>query len=324
VTISLNWRAALLSLTILLPRQAWADASDRAAAIAAFDEATALLRSGDVAGACAKYQASLTLDPQLGTLLHLGSCEEQEGRLASAWTAFRDAADWAKKVGDKRVAVAEARAKKLEPRLSRLQLTLPEDLPADTTIERNGTVLPPTVYRSAMPLDLGRYEITASAPGHETWQGTIELTKEGQLVSLGIPTLQKKAEPTAAAAAASAAPPRLQEEPEPSLFARKWPAFAAGGVAIAGGVIWSAFGIMSMQAKADAQEATGLDQWQLQQKAYDRGSVATVGMIVTGVGAAAALTLWVVLPDSKTQGTGKSGSVQVGVGPNQLQVSGSF
>jgi hypothetical protein len=91
-----------------------------------------------------------------------------------------------------------------------------------------------------------------------------------------------------------------------------------------GGVIWSAFGIMSMQAKADAQEATGLDQWQLQQEAYDRGSVATVGMIVTGVGAAAALTLWVALPDSKQQGTGKSGSVQVGVGPSQLQVSGSF
>jgi hypothetical protein len=320
VTISLRFRAALLSLTILVPREAWADASDRAGAIAAFDEATALLRSGDVASACAKYQASFTLDPQLGTLLHLGSCEEQRARLASAWSAFRDAADWAKKVGDKRFAVAEERAKKLEPRLSRLQLTLPEDLPSDTTIERNGTVLPPTVYRSAMPLDLGRYELAVSAPGYQTWRATIELTKEGQVLSLGIPTLQEEtAEPTP-----SAAPPRPQETPAPSLWARKWPALAAGGVAIAGGAIWGAFGIMSIRAKADAREATGLEQWQHQQTAYDRGSVATVGMMVTGVSAAAALTLWVVLPGSKQHGTDDPETLQVGVGPSQLQVSGSF
>jgi hypothetical protein len=319
VTISSCWRAALLALTLLIPRQAWADTSDRAAAIATFDEATALLRSGDVAAACAKYQASFTLDPQLGTLLHLGSCEEQQARLASAWSAYRDAADWAKKVGDKRVAVAEARAKRLEPRLSRLQLTLPEDLPAGTTIERNGTALPPTVYRSAMPLDRGRYEITVSAPDHQTWRGTIELTEEGQVLSLGVPTLQKTADPTP-----SVAPPQPQEEPEPSLLARKWPAFVAGGVAVAGGVIWGAFGIMSIQAKADAQEATGLEQWQLQETAYNRGSVATVGMIVTGVGAAAALTLWVVLPGSKQQGTEDPENLRVGVGPSHVQVSGSF
>jgi hypothetical protein len=58
------------------------------------------------------------------------------------------------------------------------------------TIERNGTVLPPTVYRSAMPLDRGRYEITVSAPDYQTWRGAIDLTEEGQVVSLGIPSLQ--------------------------------------------------------------------------------------------------------------------------------------
>jgi hypothetical protein len=77
---------------------------------------------------------------------------------------------------------------------------------------------------------------------------------------------------------------------------------------------------MSMQAKAQAKEATGLDQWQLQKDAYDHGSVATVGMIVTGVGAAAAITLWVVLPGSEKHGE----NVQVGVGPSQVEVRGSF
>jgi hypothetical protein len=319
VTLSLAFRTALLLLTLSLPRQAWADSSDRAAAIAAFDDATALLRSGDVAAACTKYQASYTLDPQLGTLLHLGSCEEQLSHLASAWSAFRDAADWAKKINDKRFALAEDRAKKLEPRLARLQLTLPEDLPAGTTIERNGKVLPQSVYRSAMPLDLGRYEITVSASGYQTWRGTIELTKEGQTLSLGIPTLQEVPN-----SASSPEPPVAQEKPEPSLWARKWPALAAGGVAVAGGVVWGVFGAMSIQAKADAEDATGLEQWQLRQTAYDRGTVATVGMIVTGVGAAAALTLWAVLPGSTQQGSHASKALQVGVGPSQVQVSGAF
>ncbi|HKO48295.1 MAG TPA: PEGA domain-containing protein [Polyangiaceae bacterium] len=277
------------------------------------------MRSGDVAAACAKYQASYTLDPQLGTLLHLGSCEEQLARLASAWSAFRDAADWAKKINDKRFALAEERAKKLEPRLSRLQLTLPDDLPPGTTIERNGKILPQTVFRSAMPLDLGRYEITVSASGYQTWRGTIELSKEGQVLSLAIPTLQEVRD-----AASSEAPPVPQEKPEPSLWARKWPAFAAGGVAIAGGVVWGVFGALSIRAKADAQDSTGLEQWQLRQTAYDRGTVATVGMIVTGVGAAAALTLWTVLPASNEHGSRGPEALQVGVGPSQVQVRGAF
>jgi hypothetical protein len=277
------------------------------------------MRSGDVAAACAKYQASYTLDPQLGTLLHLGSCEEQLARLASAWSAFRDAADWAKKINDKRFALAEERARKLEPRLSRLQLTLPDDLPPGATIARNGKVLLQTAYESAMPLDLGRYEITVSAPGYQTWRGTIELTKEGQVLSLGIPTLQK-----ASNSASSRAPRVPQERAEPSLWARKWPALAAGGVAVAGGVVWGVFGALSIQAKEDARDSTGLEQWQLLQTAYDRGTVATVGMIVTGVGAAAALTLWTVLPGSNEHGSRDSKALQVGVGPSQVQVRGAF
>jgi hypothetical protein len=320
VTLSLAWRTALLLLILPWPRQAWADSSDRAAAIAAFDDATALLRSGDVAAACTKYQASYTLDPQLGTLLHLGSCEEQLAHLASAWSAFRDAADWAKKINDKRFALAEDRAKKLEPRLSRLQLTLPDNLPTGTTIERNGKVLPQTVYRSAMPLDLGRYEITVSASGYQTWRGTIELRKEGQTLSLGIPTLQEVPH----SASSPEPPPLPQKKPEPSLWARKWPAIAAGGVALAGGVVWGVFGALSIQAKADAQDATGFEQWQLRQTAYDRGTVATVGMIVTGVGAAAALTLWATLPGSNQQGSHATPALQVGVGPSQVQVRGAF
>jgi hypothetical protein len=322
VSTFLRLRAVALTVALALPSSAWADVSDKAAAIAAFDEAAEFMRSGEVASACAKYQESYTLDPQLGTLLHLGYCQEQLARLASAWLAFRDAADWAKKVDDKRQGVAEQRAKMLEPRLSRLQLTVPTNLPSGTTIRRNGNVIPSAVFRSAMPLDLGSYEITVSAPGHQTWTSTIELTKEGQVLNLGIPTLQKLPEPLA--------PPEAEtspEEPERSLGSRKWPAFVAGGVAVAGGVVWGVFGVQSMQTKAEAQQATGLGQWLLQEKAYEQGTIATVGMIATGVGAVAAITLWAVLPGRKASSPQASESPvawQLQVGPSHVQLGGTF
>ena len=318
MTHSLFYRT-LLAFTLLFPTQAWAEVAETAAAIAAFDDAAELMQAGQVESACAKYKESYTLDPQLGTLLHLGYCQEQLGRFASAWSAFRDAADWAKKLDDKRYALAYERAKMLEPRLSRLQLTLPTDLPTDATIKRNGKLIPPSVFRSALPLDLGRYEITVSAPGHKTWTSTVELSKEGQVLSLHVPSLQKIPEKAAAADPGGTA--------ERSLGARKWPAFVAGGVAVAGGVVWGVFGVQSMQAKADAQEATGQTQHELQQKAYDRGTVATVGMIVTGVGAAAAITLWALLPGKNTSSARVGGAPRVlsaRAGLNQLQLTGSF
>jgi len=312
------YRAALLALTLFFPTQLWADGADKAAAIAAFDEAAALMESGDVKSACAKYQESYTLDPQLGTLLHLGYCQEQLARLASAWSAFRDAADWAKKTEDKRYAVAEERAKKLEPRLSRLLLKVPTDLPSNATIKRDGKVLPSSVFRSALPLDLGNYEITVSAPGYQTWSSTVELTKEGQVLNLHIPALQKV--PKSAALNDDAAGER-------SLMARKWPALLPFGLAVAGGVVWGVYGIQSMQAKNDAQGASGQAQSELQQLAYDRGTIATVGMIVTGVGAVATVTLWALLPGKKKSAVqeGKSsGTLHARAGLNQLQLTGSF
>lgn len=314
------YRAALLILAVFFPTHAWADGADKAAAIAAFDEAAKLMESGDVKSACAKYQESYTLDPQLGTLLHLGYCQEQLARLASAWSAFRDAADWAKKTEDKRYAVAEERAKKLEPRLSRLQLEVPPDLPSDTTIKRNGKIIPSSVFRSALPLDLGQYQITVSAPGHQTWTTTVELTKEGQVLNLHVPTLQKL--PPSASSAALAT-----QGPERSLFARKWPAFLAAGVAVAGGVVWGVYGVQSIQAQADARDATGQAQHELQQQAYDRGQIATIGMIVAGVGAAATVTLWALLPGKKPsgeRGAGAAPQLYARASLHQLQLAGSF
>ena len=72
----------------------------------------------------------------------------------------------------------------------------------------------------------------------------------------------------------------------------------------------------------------------LRQQAWDAGNVATVGMILTGVGAVGATVLWITLPgaDSGKETAlnqpdlriGPFEKVQVGVRPGGLQVRGTF
>src|SRR5687767_15052938 len=62
-------------------------ASDTVAADAAFQEGRALMASGDLAAACARFEDSRRHEPAVGTELNLGECYERLGRLASAQRA---------------------------------------------------------------------------------------------------------------------------------------------------------------------------------------------------------------------------------------------
>lgn len=77
----------LLSVTIVAVlggagARAWADAPSAADAL--FAEGRSLIGAGQVAEACAKFEASLALDAALGTRLNLGLCWEQLGRVLDA------------------------------------------------------------------------------------------------------------------------------------------------------------------------------------------------------------------------------------------------
>ena len=108
-----------IALGTLAPSaRAQGDANSRALAVQLFDEAEALFSAGQTAQACPKYAESYRLDPQLGVLIYLAECFEKDGKLASAWGSFREAAEVAQKRGDTRGAHATERARALEPRLS--------------------------------------------------------------------------------------------------------------------------------------------------------------------------------------------------------------
>ena len=297
---------SLLGLLLLTP-SAWAGALERAAAISAFDEGQNLMEQGDVAAACAKFQESYDLDPQLGSLLHLANCREENGQVATAWGLFLSAEEWAEKQGDERRQLAEDRAAALAPQVSRIKLRFSGSLPQGATLTRDGVDIPPALWKRPIPIDQGEHTLAIAADGYAPWESTISVDAAGQTMAIDIPELTPLAQQDGAVSVedSNGKAPR-------SLMARKWPAFVAAGVGVAGGVVWGIFGVQSMQAKSDADSQCGKGQpcldgdTDLRKEAWDAGNIATIGAIVTGVGLATAGVLWFSLPgrDEKVTSAG--------------------
>ncbi|HET9623813.1 MAG TPA: hypothetical protein VFP84_20715, partial [Kofleriaceae bacterium] len=93
-----------------------------------FDEGRKLRAAGKIAEACAAFDSSEKLDPVVTTLLNLADCRETNHQLATAWGEFVDAARMARDAKDAKAKkyerTAQARAKKLEPRLSKLTINV--------------------------------------------------------------------------------------------------------------------------------------------------------------------------------------------------------
>ena len=181
--------------------EAAAQTAQRNAAVALFDEAESLMSAGKYAEACPKYAESYRLDPQLGALLHLADCYEQNRQLASAWATFKDAADVAQRREDERLKHARERVSALEPRLSRLRIVVADQAEAGLEITRDGIVLGTPLWGSAIPVDSGEHVVRASAPGKVAWTGTVRVDAEGKTESIAVPRLADAAvsEPEAAA-----------------------------------------------------------------------------------------------------------------------------
>src|SRR5512143_2686426 len=93
-----------------------------------FEEGRKLLAAGNLAEACAAFDSSQKLDPAITTLLNLADCRERNQQLATAWGTFADANRMARASSNAKLAsVANNHAHKLEPRLSKLTISVPAD-----------------------------------------------------------------------------------------------------------------------------------------------------------------------------------------------------
>lgn len=301
---------ALFVAAFALAPAAFADSSpeDRAAADALYEEAGKLMKAERWAEACPKLTASLKLDPGIGTTLRLAQCFEKTGRTASAWTSYSDAEAMARRVGDKRADEAARHAKQIEPLLSRLVLDVaPENRIVGVEIRRDGKVIDPGAWASAMPLDPGAHVLEASAPGRLTWKAIVTIEPKPGKTSVSVPPL----------APGPANAPSIGRAPFWSTQRIAGAAIGGGGLLI-GGLLTGIFGGLTLKKTSDSAahcsgsppqcDPTGLS---LRSDAKSTAKAADVAMAVGGAALIAGVVVFATAPRAQT-----NDAVRVEAGPS--------
>lgn len=186
-------RPSVLLACLLFCGTAVAQPEDRrAAAQALFEQGKALVEAKNFKAACPKLADSQRLDPGIGTSLWLADCLQNNGQTASAWAQFKEAAAAAAMQKDPREKVARQRAQDLEPKLSRLTVTI-----ATTTkgvrVTRDGHEVGTSELGNALPVDPGSHEIVASATGFKTWRKSFDVPAQPVTISVAVPDLERDA-----------------------------------------------------------------------------------------------------------------------------------
>ncbi len=182
---------ALFGATLAHDVAAEPTSQERALAESLFRDANALVKSKDFDAACPKFEESHRLDPQLGTLLYLATCHEQQGKTASAWAEFSASADLASQRGDeRREKIARARADELEPNLSRVTFSRVDSAtPANVEIRLDDKKIGDALLGTAVPVDPGTYVVTMTADGFESFEREIEVDGDGDRVTVELGNL---------------------------------------------------------------------------------------------------------------------------------------
>jgi len=271
--------AATLVAALMLSGPVFAQSVEESTSRVLFEEGRKLMDAGQYAAACAKFEEGQRLAGGIGMKFNLGECYEKVGRIASAWSAFKDVAGLARAQGQEtREEIALERAAALEPRLSRLTLEVPPSLRAiGVVVKRDGVVIGPAAWSVALPADPGTRSVTFEAEGYEPATKTIDIT-EGKNFSLVGPTsLVKKPDPPKAVVVGPTETVRDGKT-------QRLIGYVAGGAGIVGLGVGGAFGLMAMSKQSDSEPFCNGDQCNaegtlLRDRAVGRATVSTVASI---------------------------------------------
>ncbi|MEZ4315837.1 MAG: hypothetical protein R3F14_48080, partial [Polyangiaceae bacterium] len=316
-TFGLALALALAPAVLPAPAAAEPTREDRAAATALFDEGRKLAEEKKYPEACRKFEASMRLDPGMGTLYNLSDCYEHIGRTASAWSGFRDVAAQAKAQNlAAREQAARDRAAALEPKLAKLRIVLAPEL-ANLTLQitRDGSPIPSALAGTAVPVDPGPHTLRVAADGKQPFETTVTLKPEGGTVDVQVPALAPGGpapDPTVAPTAtgtttapdATSTAPAGTTTPPPDASPRPWQkplGIAATVAGVLGAGAGVALGVVAKgefdksneqhcDAATDRCDAEGVTQ---RAGAFELGNIGTVVTIAGGVIGAAGIVLWI-------------------------------
>jgi hypothetical protein len=299
--------------------RAEATPSEKVAAQTLFDEGRALVASGRFAEACPKLEESQRLDPTSGTLINLADCYEREGRTASAWNAFLEAAASAKASGRiERESAARDRAAALVPRLSKIALFTGQNDVSTLQVQCDGAPVDRSRW-AGFPVDPGQHLLSIAAAGKKDFRTTVTIRADADSVSVMLPKLEDNGQFHPALA-----PEKKKGNTQRTL------ALVVGGAGVVGLGVGTVFGLISRSKHNEAdnycdgslcRDPRGLD---LKDQAISAGNVSSVAFVAGAVGVGAGAVLWFTGRPKSPAPASSSARVALIAGPGSVLVKGTF
>lgn len=226
-----------------------ASASDRAAAESLRRVGVGLMELGQYEEACPKLEQSMEAAADGETAWALAECFDEQGKLASAWAAYRQARSLLR--GDPRAEEASSRAIDLEPRVPKLTVVPTQALPG-VQVWRDGTRFGVGLFGVPLATDPGVHAIEVRADGYAPWSTTVEI-KASERVTVQVPALTRVEVSVGRDAAATGTPSTVRRDGRDALWYAGLIATGVGVGAVAAG------GILGLVASRDVRAAEADD-----------------------------------------------------------------
>ena len=318
-------RRIVVALALLSSSSAFAQPAG-AQAETLFRQGRDLMSQGKTAEACSAFQESQRLEPAVTTLLNLAGCREKLGQIATAWGLFLEAERETRSAttpADRQLHdVAQKRAASLEPRISKLEIDVPDANKLDgLEVKRGDEKIDSGMWNRALPVDAGTYTVTATAPSSLPWTTQITIGAEHDSKTLEIPKLAPAPHQDAPPVATVA--PTAHDTVAPAPAPSRVPAFVvgAGAVALLGGaLVFDLWGDSTYNdAKAEMTSQSHRD------SLYDSANTKRYVALGLGVGgiAAAGVATWLFLRGGHAESSTAQAVHVVPTGTG-LAVLGSF
>jgi len=319
---------------------AWAQsAADKATARALAEDAQDALEAKDYKKALDKFARANALYPAPTLALGFTRAQVGMGQLVAASENYNriireGAGADAPAAFKKAVTKAKAELRALEKRIPKAVIVVKGPETSDSVVvQLDGESFPSAALGVKRPVDPGKHELTASAPGFAQSKKTFEVA-EGKTVDVEIVLSE---------GAAVVAPPPVGEgddsseqpdEPTPDqpddeggggwMTPVGFVALGLGGVGLVVGGVTGALAIGERSELTDncdgnrcsSDDADTLDDYRLM------GTLSTVGFVAGGILAAGGITLLILAPSD--DGGADSASVSPYIGPGELGVVGRF
>lgn len=298
--------------------------SNTALAESLFKEGKTLLTAKNYEAACPKFAESAKLDPASGTFYALGLCYEGQGKNASAWSAYLDAALAARKDGNAdREKNANKKAGEIEKKVPHVSFVVAAATSSLKGLELSvdGQVLAPASWSSA-PLDGGEHKIAVKAVGKTPYEASFTVKPPPDKNEVSVPELVD--------APVDVVPPGGGSGPAPeegsSGAGMRIAGFTLLGVGVVSVGLGAVFGAMALSKASDVKKVCSLQSCtdpaavDKNESAKTFADVSTITIVAGAVLAAGGLVLVLVAPKSKKVGIAPA----LGPGYAGVSLGGSF